>query len=193
LLAIVEEILTMPPSTDGVIVECGTYLGGRTSKLSLAASLVGRRLLACDSFQGLPELVPTDHLADKDAFVAGDFASRLEDVRANVARYGDASVVDFVPGWYQDSLRQLSETRIVCLFLDVDLHESIKTCVSMLWRHIEPGCKVFVHDVDRAPVVQPFQDAAWWNQHVEGRMPRFVGALTGMGRRRPLLGYATKP
>lgn len=193
LLTIVEEILTLPSTATGTVVECGCYTGGSTAKLSRAAALVGRRLIVCDSFEGLPPVGTADQLADMDAFGEGDFASRLEDVQANVGRYGAPDIVDYVPGWYEDSLAQLTGTKIACLFLDVDLQESIKTCLARLWASITPGGKVFVHDVDRPPVVEPFRDAGWWASQVGAHPPEFVGAGRGLGWQRPLLGYAIKP
>ena len=41
LLAIIEEIVTLPPPVPGAIVECGCYQGGSTAKLSLAAAIAG--------------------------------------------------------------------------------------------------------------------------------------------------------
>jgi predicted O-methyltransferase YrrM len=192
LLTIVEEILTVPESRPGVVIECGTWIGGSTAKLSHAAALAGRKLVVCDSFEGLPEVQAEDSLPDKDPFESGGFAARLEQVRDNVRRYGDLRVVEFVPGWFDKTLGTLPDRRVVCVFLDVDLQDSIKTCVSSLWARLEPGSKVFVHDVDRSPVFEPFQDRDWWAQHVASDLPEFVGALTGCGRQKRLLGYAVK-
>lgn len=192
LLTIVEEILTLPTTTVGAVVECGCYTGGSTAKLSRAAALVGRRLIVCDSFAGLPEVGSADQVDDKEAFEQGDFASQLDIVRATVGRYGEPAVVDYVPGWYDQSLGQLAGTPIACLFLDVDLNESVKTCLAELWTSVAQGGKVFVHDVDRPPVVDPFQDGPWWSSRVGTRVPEFVGAGRGLGRLRPLLGYAVK-
>jgi hypothetical protein len=127
-----------------------------------------------------------------EAFQSGDFASRLEEVERNVRRYGNSAVVQFVPGWYQESLGQLSRVPIACLFLDVDLQESIKTCLLGLWKLITPGCKVFVHDVNRAPVVEPFRDEEWWSNHLDSTLPELVGSGRGLGWQKRLLGYAVK-
>ncbi len=92
----------------------------------------------------------SDLVEEKEAFERGDFASRLEEVEQNVRKYGNPDVVKYVAGWYQETLDQLAGIEIACVFLDVDLEESITVCLDKLWKSIAPGCKVFVHDVDRA-------------------------------------------
>jgi O-methyltransferase len=184
--------VTLPPTAPGAIIECGCYQGGSTAKLSLAAALVGRQLVVCDSFQGLPKPGESDLVNDKEAFECGDFASRLEAVERNVARYGNPGVVRYVAGWYQETLDQLAGMEIACVFLDVDLEESITVCLDKLWTSITPGCKVFVHDVDRVPVVRPFRNREWWAEKFGSPAPPFVGDGGGLGWQRRLLGYSVK-
>ena len=66
--------------------------------------------------------------------------------------------MSYVAGWYQHSLDQLSGIDIACVFLDVDLEESITVCWEKLWKSVGPGCKVFVEHADRPPVVRLFQN-----------------------------------
>ena len=53
-LVLVNEILGLPRSLRGDVVECGCYCGASTANLSLACALTGRKLIVCDSFEGLP-------------------------------------------------------------------------------------------------------------------------------------------
>src|SRR3954469_22112246 len=89
---IAKEILNVPASVEGCVVECGTYAGGSTANLSLVCALVGRDLEVFDSFAGLPEPAAVDQvvvLGGVDgSYNAGDFSVSLENVKANVARYG---------------------------------------------------------------------------------------------------------
>lgn len=193
LLHIVEEIIELRDTIPGAIVECGAYLGGSSAKLSHAASFSGRRLVVCDSFEGLPEVRSKDQVAGKRNFCAGEYSARLGQVRQNVQRYGKPEIVDFVPGWYDVSLARLKGTPISCLFLDVDLEASVKTCLEALWPSVEPGCKVFIHDVDRPPLREPFYDELWWSTHIGLSLPHCVGFEDGLGWQKRLLGYAVKP
>ena len=65
-------------------------------------------------------------------------------------------------------------------------------CLDKLWKSVAPGCKVFVHDVDRPPVVRRFQDKDWWARHFNSSIPPFFGSGHGLGWQRRLLGYSVK-
>lgn len=191
-LDVVEEIIELPLDMPGVIVECGAYLGGSTAKLSHAAAIAGRELFVCDSFEGLPEVSLSDHIDNKPDFNKGEYLGRLDIVKNNVDKFGKLHCVKFVPGWYEESLTQLSGIPVACAFWDVDLQESFKTCIRSLWANLRPGSKVFLHDVDRAPVVEVFADSAWWMEEMGINPPNFVGAYCGLGRLSPLIGYVIK-
>jgi O-methyltransferase len=191
-LHVIEEIIELSPETPGVVVECGSFLGGSTSKLSLATALASRELIVCDSFEGLPDVDARDHTDLKPDFQKGEYAGRLPEVRRNVARFGNGDRVRFVQGWYDESLTQLQGVRIACGFWDVDLRESFLSCIRELWPGVNPGAKVFLHDIDRAPVVQVFTDEAWWTKEMGSPPPRLVGSYHGLGRLSPLIGYVAK-
>ena len=85
-LAMALKILETPPEEKGCIVECGTWKGGSAANLSLVCEIAGRKLLIFDSFQGLPDGDPRDNEAK--GYRKGDYAGSLEEVRANISRYG---------------------------------------------------------------------------------------------------------
>jgi hypothetical protein len=60
-------VLRIPSATEGTVVECGRYMGGSTSNLSLVCATTGRKLIIFDSFAGLPEPQEYDrwHHADR--------------------------------------------------------------------------------------------------------------------------------
>ena len=191
-LHILEEIIELPVDSPGAVVECGAFLGGSTAKLSLAAKLAGRKLIVCDSFEGLPEVDAKDHMESKPDFVTGAYQGRLDVVSANVSRLGRLECVEFVRGWYGDSLQRLHGTPIACAFWDVDLHDSFRDCIRALWPELTPGAKVFIHDVDREPVLRAFSDRSWWRDEMHDDPPDVVGAHSGLTSLSPLIGYATK-
>ena len=191
-LQVVEEVIELPPEVGGVVIECGAYLGGSTAKLSLAAELTGRELIVCDSFEGLPPVGSDDQIAQKPIFREGDYRAQLTQVKTNVARYGRIQSVRFVPGWYEETLGQLRGIPIACAFWDVDLRDSFMSCIKALWPAVRPGAKVFVHDIDRAPVVELFTNVLWWKTEIGTDPPQLVGAYTGLGRLCPQIGYAVK-
>ncbi len=80
-LAIAAKLLEIPPSVEGAVVECGCWLGGTTTNLSVLCELVGRDLIVYDSFEGLPAPLAGD---DMNPIVKGSFRGELDVVRANV-------------------------------------------------------------------------------------------------------------
>lgn len=193
-------VLSVPPAVDGVLVECGCYLGGSTANLSLVADLVGRRLVVFDSFQGLPELIeddrehPTPFSDHVDVYEEGRFAASLASVRENIRRYGRLDICDFVPGFFEDTMVGF-DSPTVCAFLDVDLVGSLKPCLAAIWPRLRSGCRVYVHEAQSLKLAAVFFDADWWTAALAEQPPGLIGAGTGL----PLaagvgsqLGYALK-
>src|SRR4051812_11144788 len=54
-LLMATQILKVPKSLPGDVVECGSYKGGSATNLSLVCALCDRKLQIFDSFDGLPE------------------------------------------------------------------------------------------------------------------------------------------
>jgi Macrocin-O-methyltransferase (TylF) len=199
-LELAAAILRVRPAVAGDVVECGCYLGGCSVNLSLVCRMVGRRLVICDSFEGLPEPAPYDvahaspHAAHTDVYYKGRFAASLEAVRANIERAGALEVCDFVVGFYDESLRDFDRD-VVVGFLDVDLIDSLKPCLRALWPRLADGCRLYVHEARSLSFVAIFFDPHWWEDELGCAAPGLVGAGAGL----PLaaltgseLGYAQK-
>ncbi|HTR89532.1 MAG TPA: TylF/MycF/NovP-related O-methyltransferase, partial [Solirubrobacteraceae bacterium] len=193
-------ILSVPPDVPGDVVECGCYVGGSSVNISLVCQLVGRRLVICDSFEGLPEPSEYDrehlnlHSGSSDEYYKGRFAASLGTVRANIARCGSIEACDFVPGFFEDTRPQLKRP-VVMAFLDMDLIDSLKPCLIGIWPNLADGCRVYVHEANSLSLVSLFFDAAWWRERLDEDPPGFVGTGTGL----PLtavqgswIGYAQK-
>ena len=119
------KLLEIPHEVEGVVVECGCFLGGSTANLSLACEAVGRDLIAYDSFEGLPSPREGDKYGRAEAgFLRGD----LDVVKENVRRFGAIDRCTFRKGWYSDTLPAHTEP-VVLLFLDVDYQASLDACV----------------------------------------------------------------
>jgi hypothetical protein len=200
-LELAATILTIPPSVPGDVVECGCFQGGCTVNLSLACALVGRRLIVCDSFEGLPD--PTahndayvaPHHANTDEYHEGQFAASLELVKGNIARCGDLDVCDFIVGFFDQSLSGFDRP-VVMAFLDVDLVESLQPCLVALWPNLAGEGRIYVHEAEDLALVSTFFDRPWWSEAIGVEAPGLVGAGSGL----PLaalqgsdLGYAQKP
>jgi O-methyltransferase len=191
------EILKIPPEVAGDVVECGCYKGASTASLSIVCKAVGRKLLVCDSFEGLPSEVEMrvhhyPHIQVYGYYQAGMYAGNLEEVRSNIARYGELEACRFVPGFYAESLRELRDP-IVFAFLDVDLLTSTQECLKAIWPLLREGGLIYTDDSCDVEVVRIWFDGPWWQQELGEPAPGYVGS--GCGLYSPTLvslGYARR-
>jgi len=176
-LALAAKILEIPRSVEGVVVECGCWLGGTTANLSIICDIVGRDLIVYDSFAGLPEPVEGDNMGPS---ARGAFRADLESVRDNVRRHGIIDRCTFRKGWFEDSLKDHSE-RIVACFIDVDLPSSIHTCLVHLWPHLTERGYVFFDDYVRLNQCAVFFSEHFWRTYLDTDPPGLLGSGTGIG------------
>jgi O-methyltransferase len=196
-LILAEGLLSM--EAPGDIVECGCFAGGSSAKLSIIAKLRGKRLIVCDSFEGLPEggEVPV-HARRKvedvtENWVAGDYSVGLEGVRRNIEKYGEPTVCSFVKGWFNQSLTSanLPET-VAAAFVDVDLHSSAVDCLLGLWPRLANGGIFYSHDTAFITVLQHLLNEDLWRNKLKSFPPIFFGAGFGVCDQAPHLGYMVK-
>lgn len=189
-IVLAREILSVPPAREGDLVECGAWKGASSASLSLVAAAVGRRLLICDSFAGLPDegtqLYLSPHTGSYGYLSGGLFAGGLEEVQATLQAHGRPEVCEFVPGYFAESLRGWSRP-VAFAFLDVDLPSSFHDCLRALWPHLAVGGALYVDDVRCMNVVQVFFDEPWWRKHLGCAAPGLIGSGCGL----PISVYAS--
>jgi len=196
-------LLRVPPKQRGCVVECGTFKGGSAIALSLACELTGRELHIFDSFAGLPAPKGSDaaHLLPATAtvhtYTEGAFRGTREEVEANLERWGAKPVCRLHEGFFAVSLPAFRE-RCVMAFLDVDLVDSLKTCLRYLWPLLEDGAVLFTHEAPHMEIAKVFFDDRWWQDVLGIAAPGLIGAGSGLGlvasigHSRSDLGYAIK-
>jgi hypothetical protein len=181
-LAMISALLKLPSSIEGSVVECGCYMGGATTNLSLAAKMTGRKLYVFDSFEGLPEPSKDDmrHLAmnigEYHSYAKGSWCGPLDTVKANVGRYGAADVCTFVKGYFDSTLPSFSE-HVGFAFCDVDLRYSLETCLRCLWPLLSAGGLLFTHEAHHLEIASLFYNPAIWPDSAPG----LIGAGSGLG------------
>jgi hypothetical protein len=171
------KLFELPPEVLGVVVECGTWKGGTAASLSLACRIVGRKLVICDSFQGLPAGDPLDREAG--GYQTGDYCGTYDEVRANIARYGDIGCCEFVRGWFQDTLPNF-DRQIVMAFFDVDLEASLETCVRNLWPCLDNEGYVFIDEYVGTDYCALFYSERYWSEQFARTPPGLIGAGSGL-------------
>jgi macrocin-O-methyltransferase TylF-like protien len=202
-LVMATQLLKVPASVEGCVVECGSFKGGSAANLSLVCALCKRQLEIFDSFEGLP--APSDgdkHHAivnehEVHTYAKGALCGTLAEVRANVSRNGAVSVCNFNVGYFEQTLSKF-EGKCVLIFLDVDLVESLKTCFKHLWPLLQDGCYLFTHEAHHSEIAALFFEEQWWQSNMKCKAPGLIGAGTGLGLLpssggfRSALGYTVK-
>jgi hypothetical protein len=116
----------------GSVCEFGCFKGFSTACLSHACFDLGVPLEVFDSFEGLPD-------AGSDYYRAGDFCGTLEEVKANVARFGKPEVVRFNQGFFVNTLSK-STVNPLLIWMDVDLQSSSRDVMSILKKLPKQSC-----------------------------------------------------
>lgn len=140
----------------GDLIETGVWRGGAAILMAAvlkARDVTDRRVWACDSFEGLP---PPDSRYSAD--VEGEkwhslehLSVSLEQVKSNFDRYGllDDNV-EFVKGWFKDTLPQLHERRWALIRLDGDMYQSTRDALTHLYPNLSPGGYLVADDYEVA-------------------------------------------
>ncbi len=160
-----------------VVLEAGCGHGSSTAKLSLAVRAAGGRLVACDSFRGLPPNSEEHrHMDGRPVrFRAGAFRATLPQVRRTVERLGAAEVVSFHKGWFADILPALETPPLDVVVLDVDLVASTRVCLRQLVPRLAPGGVLFTLDGQLRGTHELLGSAAFWRDEVGVPPPRIEG------------------
>jgi Macrocin-O-methyltransferase (TylF) len=141
----------------GDLVETGVWRGGATIFMRAMLKVLGvgdRTVWACDSFEGLPEpdpdKYPLEYKAYKSAAMTkyyNHLTATLEDVRRNFAGYGMLDdQVQFLRGWFKDTLPLAPIKAIAVLRLDGDYYESTRDALINLYDKVSVGGYVIIDD-----------------------------------------------
>lgn len=138
----------------GDIVECGVGCGTSFSVLvGLAEAEKKQRLIwGFDSFEGFPE--PTIHDKSPRNSKKGDWNYSTPDLIVNlllneckIERNFVQNNVKIIKGFFQENLeKKYTGEKIALLHLDVDLYDSYKTCLEVLWPKVVDGGVVILDE-----------------------------------------------
>jgi len=168
---------------DGPIIECGAYRGGSSAQLSIIAKMTNRKLIVCDSFEGLPEpesrkdaTLNVFHDERVHNFEKGDYSASLEEVKHNIAEHGCIDVCEFIPGFFNKSLPKLKEIKPSAVIIDVDLISSARDCLKYLWPQLQKNGYVFTHEAEYENYMRAIMDPDWWSENLKQAPPIVFGA-----------------
>lgn len=140
----------------GDFIETGVWRGGATILMRGVLAALGdntRRVWVADSFEGLPDPDPTRYPADAGAqWWTLPLGVNIDQVKENFARYGLLDdQVQFLHGWFSDTLPTAPIDRLALLRLDGDMYESTMHALRHLYPKLSPGGYLIVDDFGVVP------------------------------------------
>ncbi len=136
----------------GDLIETGVWRGGSTIFMRAVLKAYGvedRTVWAADSFQGLPRPDPGRWPQDagNDYWKDPELAVSLEVVKSNFRRYELLDdQVQFIAGWFRDTLPAAPMERLAILRLDGDLYESTMVALEALYPRLSVGGFLIIDD-----------------------------------------------
>lgn len=185
-LVMATQILRVPKSIQGSVVECGSFKGGSAANLSLVCALCDRQMDIFDSFQGLPEPTGVDkehrlvNVHELHTYEKGAWKGGLEEVKGNITKYGNVSVCTFHVGYFDQTMPDFHKPTVFA-FVDVDLTGSLESCLKYLWPLLQDGSYVFTHEAPHFEIASLFFSERWWSANAGCNPPGLVGAGNGLG------------
>lgn len=137
---------------EGDLLEAGVWRGGACIYMRGVLAAYGdtdRRVWVADSFAGLPLPDPKRYPADKGDthHTVKELIVPLEEVKAGFDRFGLLDrQVQFLPGWFKDTLAGAPVDRLAILRLDGDMYGSTMETLEALHHRVTPGGFVIVDD-----------------------------------------------
>jgi O-methyltransferase len=142
----VEDVLSR--NVPGDLVETGVWRGGTVifmRALLKAYGVSDRKVWAADSFEGLP--VPKSAEDGADLSEVAYLKVSLDEVKSNFVRFGLLDdQVEFLKGWFRDTLPRAPIRAISVLRLDGDLYGSTMDSLQNLYGKVSKGGYVIVDD-----------------------------------------------
>jgi hypothetical protein len=140
----------------GDLIETGVWRGGAAifmRALLKVRAVHDRIVFAADSYQGLPSPNAGRYPADRNRNLSKYrfLAVPLEEVQQNFEKFGLLDEqVQFVKGWFRDTLPTLADRTWSVIRLDGDLYESTINGLEYLYPNLSPGGYVIVDDYGMA-------------------------------------------
>ncbi len=138
----------------GDFLEAGVWRGGASIFMRALLDLGGdldRKVHVADSFQGLPP-PKLDQDKDLNFHLDATLSVGLDVVRSHFARFGLLDErVRFLPGWFEDTLKDPEPRKLAILRADGDLYKSTIDILDNLYHRVAPGGFVIIDDYDAIP------------------------------------------
>lgn len=166
---------------EGDVIEAGTWRGGASMLMRATLDTLGERqrtVYVADSFQGFPQVEgeqSDSYDLGADLAACDYLAVSLDGVRANFARLGLDHAVEFIPGFFEETLRGLAGRRWAIVRLDGDTYDATRCSLEALYPDLSSGgylvlddyvqidqCREAVDDFRREQgITEPIEQIDW--------------------------------
>lgn len=140
----------------GDLIETGVWRGGATilmRALLKKHGITDRKVWVADSFEGMP--VPKNDGDGGDFSQNEYFSVSLEQVKYNFERFGLLDEqVEFLKGWFSDTLPSAPIEKLAVLRLDGDMYSSTMDSLNSLYYKVSKGGYVIIDDYYSWPSCQ---------------------------------------
>jgi O-methyltransferase len=131
---------------EGDLIEAGSWRGGASILMRATLDALGadeRTVWVADSFQGFPapeaDGVSEDRELEADMSGLDFLAPSLGEVRANFARFGCEEGVNFVPGFFEETMPSLGGRQWSVIRLDGDTYKATRLTLEALYPGLAVG------------------------------------------------------
>lgn len=145
----------------GDFLEAGAWRGGAAILMRAMLDLWEdrqRKVYVADSFRGLPE-PQLEQDRDLNLYLDPTLAAGLDVVKDNFSRFGLLDDrVEFMPGWFEDTLRAPEPKQLAILRADGDLYKSTMDILENLYHRVSTGGFVIIDDFGAIPACRQAVD-----------------------------------
>ena len=155
---LIQEIIQQ--NIKGDFIEVGVWRGGACILMRSVLDILhidDRKIWLADSFAGFPEANPTEYPADDGDTLHEhpEMVVSLEEVKDNFREYGLLDEqVQFIDGWFKDSLPLAPVEQLALLRIDGDRYESTWLALQYLYPKLSVGGYVVIGDYFSVPASQ---------------------------------------
>jgi hypothetical protein len=142
----------------GDVIETGVWRGGACIFMRAILAAAGdttRKVWVADSFEGLPKATAAVDLSNevsRTGSAATYLKVSLDEVQANFEKYGLLDEqVQFLKGWFKDTLPAAPIQQLSLIRLDGDMYESTMDAISNLYPKLSRGGFLIVDDYGTWP------------------------------------------
>ena len=134
----------------GDLIEAGAWRGGASILMRATLDSLGddRRVFVADSFQGFPRPEPgtADEALETDLGANDYFAPGVDAVKGYFERFGVVDGVEFVPGFFEQTMAGLAGRSWAMIRLDADGYGATRLALDTLYGGLARGGYVVIDD-----------------------------------------------